>query len=104
MNVISERFGLEAVQDSVMAVSAFISLSLSGEDAIFHWSETSLLVVFHTTVTPQALTIAVHRIIDSHREITIQSHGHSVMVRVPLEFKITPIDSLRSAQDLAKLY
>lgn len=104
LNVIGERFGMEAVQDSLMAVSAFLTSSLRNDDAIYHWSDSSLLAVLQSPTTEQILTAAMRRIVDNNRDITIQIGGRSVMLRIPLEFEITPIDSLRTADDLRKLF
>ena len=104
LNVIGERFGMEAVQDSLMAVSAFLTSSLRNDDAIYHWSDSSLLAVLQSPTTVQILTAAMRRIVDNNRDITIQIGGRSVMLRIPLEFEITPIDSLRTADDLRKLF
>jgi GGDEF domain-containing protein len=95
---------MEAVQDSLMAVSAFLTSSLRNDDAIYHWSDSSLLAVLQSPTTEQILTAAMRRIVDNNRDITIQIGGRSVMLRIPLEFEITPIDSLRTADDLRKLF
>jgi len=101
--MIGERFGMEAVQDSLMAVSAFLTSSLRSDDAIYHWSGSSLLAVLQTPASMPILAAAMRRIVDNNRDITIQIGGRSVMLRVPLEFEITPIGSLRNAEDLHKL-
>jgi GGDEF domain-containing protein len=103
LEMIGERFGLEAVQDSLMAVSAFLTHSLRSDDAIFHWSDSTLLAILQSQATEQILTAAVRRMVDNNRDITIKVGGHNVMLRVPLDFNITPIDRLHSADDLYKL-
>jgi GGDEF domain-containing protein len=103
LDIIGERFGMEAVQDSLMAVSAFLTHSLRSDDAVYHWSGSSLLAVLETPATPQILTAAMRRIVDNNRDITIQMGGRSVMLRIPLEFEITAISRLNSAEDLHKL-
>jgi hypothetical protein len=45
----------------------------------------------------------MRRIVDNNRDITIQIGGRTVMLRIPLEFEITPISQLRTAEDLHKL-
>jgi hypothetical protein len=94
---------MEAVQDSLMAVSAFLTHSLRSDDAIYHWSGSSLLAVLQTPASLPILTAAMRRIVDNNRDITIQIGGRSVMLRIPLEFEITPISQLRNAEDLHKL-
>jgi len=103
LGMIGERFGLEAVQDSLMAVSAFLTNSLRSDDAIYSWSGSSLLAVLQTPASEQILAAAMRRIVDNNRDITIQMGGRSVMLRIPLEFQMTPISQLRSAGDLHKL-
>jgi GGDEF domain-containing protein len=103
LDVIGERFGVEAVQDSLMAVSAFLTSSLRNDDAIYHWSDSSLLAVLQSLSTEQILTSAMRRIVDNNRDITIQIGGRSVMLRIPLDFEIIPIGMLDSAEDLYKL-
>jgi GGDEF domain-containing protein len=103
LDVIGERFGVEAVQDSLMAVSAFLTSNLRNDDAIYHWSNSSLLAVLQTPSTEQILSAAMRRIVDNNRDITIQVGGRSVMLRVPLEFDMIPIGMLKSAEDLYKL-
>lgn len=103
LDVIGERFGVEAVQDSIMAVSAFLTSSLRNNDAIYHWSDSSLLAVLESPATQVILAAAMRRIVDNNRDITVQINDRSVMLRIPLEFEIIPIGSLRSAEDLYKL-
>jgi GGDEF domain-containing protein len=103
MNVIGERFGVEAIQDSLMAVSAFLMHSLRNDDAIYHWSDSSLLAILESPAPPRMLQAAIARIVDSNREITIHVENHTVMVRVPLEFEIMPISHFKVGEDLYKL-
>jgi len=103
LGMIGERFGAEAVQDSLMAVSAFLTHSLRSDDAVYHWSDSSLLAILQTPVSVPILTAAMRRIVDNNRDITIRIGGRTVMLRIPLEFEVTPIDQLRTAEDLHKL-
>jgi GGDEF domain-containing protein len=103
LEMISHRFGVEAVQDSLMAVSAFLTSNLRNDDAIFHWSDSSLLVVLEGRPNEQILTAELQRIIVQNREITVTIEGRNVMLRIPLDFNLTPIEFLRSAEDLYKL-
>jgi len=103
LEIISERFGLEAVQDSVMAVSAFLTHNLHSDDAIFHWSDSSLLIILEGRASEQILTAELQRIVSQNRDITVNISGRTVMLRIPLDFELTPIACLRSAEDLYKL-
>ena len=103
LDVIGERFGVEAVQDSLMAVSAFLTSSLRNDDAIYHWSDSSLLAILQSPSSEQILTAAMRRIVDNNRDISIQIGGRSVMLRIPLDFEMIPIGMLNSAEDLYKL-
>lgn len=103
LDMIGKRFGWEAVQDSLMAVSAFLTHSLRSDDRIYHWSDSSLLSVLATPASEPILTAAMQRIVDNNRDITIQIGTRPVMLRVPLQFQITPISRLSSPDDLNRL-
>jgi hypothetical protein len=103
MEVIGERFGEEAVQDSLMAVAAFLTNSLRSDDVIYHWSDSSLLAVLQTPASQPVIVSAIQRVVNSNRDITIQTGGHAVMVRIPLDSEVTPISRLHVADDLYKL-
>jgi hypothetical protein len=103
LDMIGERFGMEAVQDSLMAVAAFITQKLRGDDAVFHWSDSSLLAILETPATEPILAGVVQRIVNSNRDITIHVGDRNVMLRIPLTFELTPISRFRSSQDLLKL-
>jgi GGDEF domain-containing protein len=103
LDMIGKRFGWEAVQDSLMAVSAFLTHSLRSDDGIYHWSDSALLAVLNTPASEPILTTAMQRIVDNNRDITIQIGDRPVMLRVPMQFRITPISQLNSAEDLNRL-
>ena len=103
LEIIHERFGGDAVQDCLMAVSAFLTHSLHSDDHIYHWSDSTLLAILLGRVSEKILSAELRRIASQNREITIDNGGHSIMVRIPLEFEITSIECLRSAEDLCKL-
>ena len=103
LDMIGKRFGWEAVQDSLMAVSAFLTHSLRSDDGIYHWSDSSLLAILSTPASESILTAAMRRIVENNRDITIQIGTRPVMLRVPLQFQITPISRLGSPEDLNRL-
>jgi GGDEF domain-containing protein len=103
LEVINQRFGVEAVQDCVMAVSAYLTHSLHSDDAIYHWSDSSVLAILRNRYSSQILTAELQRIAAQNRDISINVDGRNIMVRIPLEFDLTPIESLSSADDLLKL-
>ena len=103
LDMIGKRFGWEAVQDSLMAVSAFLTHSLRSDDGIYHWNDSSLLAVLNSPAPESMLQTAMQRIVDNNRDITIQIDNRPVMLRVPLEFDITPISRLNSPEDLYRL-
>lgn len=103
LEIISQRFGLEAVEDCLMAVSAFLTHSLHNNDAIFHWSDSSLLVVLEGRPSEQILAAELHRVVAQNRDITVNIEGRTVMLRIPLDFDLTPISNLHTAEDLYKL-
>ncbi|MGO9316989.1 MAG: hypothetical protein ACLPXT_05310 [Terracidiphilus sp.] len=103
LETISQRFGVEAVQDSLMAVSAFLTHNLHSGDAIFHWSDSSLLVVLEGRVNEQLANAELLRIVAQNREITVNIEDRTVMLRIPLDFVLTPLSFLHSAEDVYKL-
>ncbi len=103
LDVISQRFGPEAAQDCLMAVSAFLTASLRGDDAIYHWSDSSLLVILQPRASEQILTAELNRIVSQNRESSIQVEGRAIMLRTPMEFVLSPINRLRTAEDLYRL-
>jgi GGDEF domain-containing protein len=102
LDMIGERFGMDAIRDSVMAVSAFLTQSLRTDDAIYQLGDSSLLAVLQTPANEKILTAAMRRVVSNNRDITIQVDNRRVMLRIPLEFEITPIDGVCSAEDLCK--
>jgi GGDEF domain-containing protein len=103
LGMINERFGEEAVYDSMMAVSAFLTRSLRSEDTVYYWNDSSLLAILPTPATERVITMAIQRIVDNNRDITLSIGGRVTMLRIPLKFEISPIDKLRAAEDLYKL-
>jgi GGDEF domain-containing protein len=104
LSSVHDRFGMEAVQDCVMAVSAFLTRNLRSDDTIFYWSDSSLLAILPSPANLPTITAVIQRIVDSNRDITLQIGGGSAMLRVPLHFSITPISKLKTAGDVLKLY
>ena len=103
LNMISQRFGPEAVEDCLMAVSAFLTQSLNSDDAIYHWSDSSLLAVLQGRANEQILTAELDRIVMQNRETTVCIGGRATMLRIPITFDLTPIECLKSAEDLYKI-
>ncbi len=103
LNMISQRFGPEAVEDCLMAVAAFLTQSLHSEDAIYHWSDSSLLFILQGRPNEQILIAELERIAMQNRETTVNIGGRSTMLRIPITFDLTPIERLQSADDLCKI-
>ncbi|MGO8758335.1 MAG: diguanylate cyclase domain-containing protein [Terracidiphilus sp.] len=103
LNMISQRFGPEAVEDCLMAVAAFLTQSLHSDDAIFHWSDSSLLAILQGRANEQILTAELERIIMQNRETSVNIGGRSTMLRIPIAFDLTPTERLSSAEDLRKI-
>jgi GGDEF domain-containing protein len=100
LELISQRFGVEAVQDCTMAVSAFLTSSLNGQDAVYHWSESSLLAILQGRPSEQILRAELQRILSRNRETSINVAGRTIMLRIPLDFELKAIDELRAPEDL----
>jgi len=103
LDIIGERFGLEAVQDAVMAISAFLTQNLRSDDAIYHWSDSSLLVILQGRANEQVLNAELRRIAARNRDISVTIDGRTIMLRVPIDYKLLPIAGLRTTDDLRKL-
>jgi GGDEF domain-containing protein len=103
LDVINQRFGKEAVEDCLMAVSAFLTASLHSDDAIYHWSDSSLLAVLQGRPSEQILAAELQRIASQNRDSSINVAGRTIMLRIPLAFDLTPISRLRNAEDLYRL-
>jgi GGDEF domain-containing protein len=103
LNMINQRFGSEAVEDCLMAVSAFLTQSLHSDDAIYHWSDSSMLAILQGRANNQILTAELERIVMRNRETTVNIGGRATMLRIPITFDVTPIERLKSADDLYKI-
>jgi GGDEF domain-containing protein len=103
LNMINQRFGAEAVEDCLMAVAAFLTQSLQSADAIYHWSDSSLLAIVQDRANEQILTAELDRIVFQNRETSVNIGGRATMLRIPLTFDITPVERLQSADDLYKI-
>ena len=103
LDVIKQRFGVEAVEDCLMAVSAFLTASLHNDDQIFHWSDSSLLAILQGRPSAQILTAELQRIASQNPESSIHVAGRTIMLRIPLAFDLTPIHRLRTPEDLFRL-
>jgi GGDEF domain-containing protein len=103
LNMINQRFGPEAVEDCLMAVSAFLTENLHSDDAIYHWSDSSLLAILQGRANDQILTAELDRIVMKNRETTVNIGGRATMLRIPITFDLTPIERLKSADDLYKI-
>lgn len=103
LDVIGDRFGVAAVQDCLMAVSAYLTHSLHNDDLIFHWSDSSLLAVLLDRLSQQIATAELQRIANQNRDITINVGGRLVMLRIPLTFELFPIERLNAPDDICRL-
>jgi GGDEF domain-containing protein len=100
LEVISDRYGMAAVEDCLMAIASYLTRSLRREDSIFHWSDSSILAVLQRRANEQIVSSEVLRIAAQNREIAIQIAGRAIVLHVPIEYEVTPIGNLHSAEDL----
>jgi GGDEF domain-containing protein len=100
LNVIGERFGMEAIQDCFMEVAANLTHSLRGDDTIYHWSDSSLLAILQGRANERVARAELKRIVTQNRDIAIQVNGREIVLRIPLEFEVYPVRFFRSAEDL----
>ncbi|MGA2350484.1 MAG: hypothetical protein ABSF70_08645 [Terracidiphilus sp.] len=103
LEMVSRRFGPEAVEDCLMAVSAFLTASLHSDDAIFHWSDSSLVAILLGRGNEHLLEAELRRIASKNSDINVNIGGRFIMLRIPLTFELTPIESFKTADDLYKL-
>ena len=103
LDMISQRFGEAAVEDSLMAVSAFLIANLQSDDVMYHWNDSSLLAILQGRPSEQILAAELQRISSQNRESSINVAGRNIMLRIPLAFELTPINRLREAEDLYRL-
>lgn len=103
LSMINQRFGPEAVEDCLMAVAAFLTQSLHSDDAIYHWSDSSLLAILEGRANEQILTVELERVSAQNRETTVVIGGRSTMLRIPLMYDIHPLEQLNTAEDLRKI-
>jgi len=103
LDMVSRRFGPEAVEDCLMAVSAFLTSSLHSDDMIFHWSDSSLVAILLGRPNEHILTAEINRIASKNSDINVSIGGRSVMLRIPFSFELTPIERLKTADELYKL-
>ena len=103
MEMVNQRFGPEAVEDCLMAVSAYLTASLHGDDAIFHWSDSSLMAILLGRANEQILTAELLRIAAKNSDINVKIGGRSIMLRIPISFDLNAIDRLENADALYKL-
>jgi len=103
LDVVGERFGQEGIQDCLMAVSAFLIENLRGEDSVYHWSESSLLAVCDRKIHEDILFAELSRVLQRNRDFTIQIGDSTIMLRIPIDMELFPIDTFESAEDLQKI-
>jgi GGDEF domain-containing protein len=103
LEVISNRFGPEAVEDCLMAVSAYLMAGLQSTDSIYHWSDSALLAILQGRPSEALLKAELERVIAQNRESSIKVAGRTIMLRIPLDFQMTPISRLRSPEDLMRI-
>jgi len=103
LDVVGERFGQEGIQDCLMAVSAFLIANLRAEDSVYHWSESSLLAVCDRKIREDILSAELNRVLQRNRDFTIQIGDSTIMLRIPIDLELFPIDVFQSADDLQKI-
>ena len=103
LEMVSQRFGPEAVQDCLMAVSACLTSGLQSNDAIFHWSDSSLVAILLNRANEHLLNAELRRIAANNSDINVEIAGRSIMLRIPLSIELMRIDSFKAAEDLYKI-
>lgn len=101
--MVRDRFGIEAVHDCLMEVAAYLTHSLRHDDVIYHWSDSTLLAILQGRPSEQILTAELNKVAAQNRYITISVGDREVMLRIPLDFELTPVVCLQSPEDLFRL-
>jgi GGDEF domain-containing protein len=102
LELINDRFGDEAVEDCLMAIANYLTRSLRREDAIYHWSDTTLLAIIQGRTNEHILNAELKRISSQNRDVSINIGDRVVMLRIPLEFDVLPISRIKDADDIRK--
>jgi len=103
LDVVGERFGQEGIQDCLMSVAAFLTQNLSGEDSIYHWSESSLVAICERRIRADILTAEWNRVLARNRDFTICIGGRNIMLRIPIHLEVFPLSQVSTADDLKQL-
>jgi len=103
LDVLQQRFGPDAVQDALMAVSNYLTESLHSDDSIYHWSESALLAILQGRATEQILAAELQRIVMANRETTLNIGGRNVMVRIPVSFDLIAVEQFRNPEELYRI-
>jgi len=103
LRTIEERYGVEVVQDCIMAMSAFLSRNLRNDDTVYYWSQSTLLAILQSPASEPTMVSVLQRIVDSNREVTVRSGDRNVMLRIPLRFKMFPFGKFGAAEELFDL-
>ncbi len=103
LDVVGERFGQEGIQDCLMAVAAFLTQNLSSDDTIYHWSESSLVVVCERRIREDILNAEWNRVLARNRDFTISTGGRNIMLRIPIALELISASQINAADDLQHL-
>jgi len=103
LDVVGERFGQEGIQDCLMAVAAFLTQNLSSHDSIYHWSESSLVVVCERRIREDVLSAEWNRVLARNRDFTISIGGRNIMLRIPIYLELISASQIDAADDLQEL-
>jgi GGDEF domain-containing protein len=102
IEMVYERFGMETVEDCLMAVSSQFTADLHNDDNVYHWSDSSLLSVLTGRACEEHVLAELERIAARNRDITVTVRGRVIMLRIPLIFELAPFSQFKSAEDLHK--
>jgi GGDEF domain-containing protein len=103
LDVVTERFGVEVVEDCLMAVSSYLISTLRSNDTVYLWNDSCLLAILQGRPSEQILAAELQRVISHNRENSVIVARHTIMLRIPLSFELTPIKQLKTVEDLYKI-
>lgn len=102
LDLVGERFGLEAVEESLRSVSAYLADSIRRYAELFFWNESTFATIVETRAPEKALRTTIVHIINNNRSAFVQVEDHLVLLQMPLEFEMFPISSIQSAKEFCE--
>lgn len=102
LDVVGERFGLEALEESVRAVTGYLSESIQRYGELFYWNESTFVTVVETRAPEKSFRTTIVQIVNNNRSAFVQVGDHLVLLQMPLEFEMFSILGMKSAKEFCE--